>query len=99
MPNFSNLNRLLSMVVLLCMLWSIECQTGSYSGYTDKKQQCIQVDWHYEPMQVMAVGLTIHCGDSLVGSPELEVIKLFPNYPYTVSKASEEDRAGFAYGL
>ncbi|KAF4658063.1 hypothetical protein FOL47_008200 [Perkinsus chesapeaki] len=95
MPNSSNLNRLLSMVVLLAVLWSIECQTGSYSGYTKKKQQCIQVNWIHKPKQVMAVGLTIHCGDSLVGSPELEVIKIHPNYPYTVSKVSKKDRADF----
>ncbi|KAF4658061.1 hypothetical protein FOL47_008198 [Perkinsus chesapeaki] len=99
MSNSSNLNTLLRMVVLLCMLWSIECQAGSYSGYTDKKQQCIQVDWHYEPMQVMQVVVSVHCGDTAVGSPYLKVIKIYPNYPYTVSKASEKDRAGFMSNL
>ncbi|KAF4658062.1 hypothetical protein FOL47_008199 [Perkinsus chesapeaki] len=101
MPNTSYFNRLLSMVALQCLLWSIECQTGSYSGYTDKEKQCIQSDWLDEPttiideQEVRKVVLLVSCKGRAAGSPYLEFVKPFPGYPYTLRKSSEGDHAEF----
>ncbi|KAF4650650.1 hypothetical protein FOL47_000999 [Perkinsus chesapeaki] len=89
---FNKYKMVMGVVVQLSMMWSTKCQTGTYMGYTNGKQQCIEVVFNYSSTRkLMQVELTVQCTGLRVCSPELDYDWLVPHYPFAVEPFSEKD--------
>ncbi|KAF4649739.1 hypothetical protein FOL47_001770 [Perkinsus chesapeaki] len=78
------------------MMWSAKCQTGTYMGYTNGKQQCLQVRLNYNTSrELMEVELAVRCRGQLVGSPELDYIRTVRQTPYMLKANSQDNMDGY----
>ncbi|KAF4667611.1 hypothetical protein FOL47_003450 [Perkinsus chesapeaki] len=82
-------------MVLLSILWSATCETRTYMGYTDKKQQCSQISSDASAKLSTKVELVVHCRGRQVGSPGLTYSRKYVEQPFVIKSSSKNDLAGY----